>query len=196
MILIRKAALEDAEAIARVHVATWRSTYPGQIPDSILVGLNVERHAQMWRRATGHPGGRDIVYVAEHAEDGVIGFASAGLRRVDGLPYAGEIYTLYVQQDHQGRGIGRRLLKRSFRALLGRGYPSALVWVLASNPARFFYQAMGGARVADRTEALWGVLMDEAAFGWRDLKAALESPRLAAGAPGEDSAAGGASSGT
>jgi len=188
MILIRKAAPEDAEAIARVHVATWRSTYPGLIPDSILVGLSVERHAQMWRRTTGHPGGRDIVYVAEHARDGVVGFASAGPRRVDGLRYAGEIYTLYVQQDHQGQGIGRRLLKRSFRALLGRGYPSALVWVLASNPSRFFYQALGGKRVADRTEALWGVLMDEAAFGWRDLKAALESPRFAGAAQGGDSA--------
>lgn len=180
MILIRKAVAEDAEAIARVHVATWRSTYPGQLPDSILIGLNEDRHTQMWRRATGHPGGRDIVYVAEHAKDGVVGFASAGPRRVDGLQFAGEIYTLYVQQDHQGRGIGRRLLKRSLRALLGRGYPSALVWVLASNPSRFFYQAMGGARVGSRTEALWGVLVDEAAYGWADVKAALDSPRFAA----------------
>lgn len=186
MILIRKAAVEDAEAIARVHVATWRSTYPGLIPDSILIGLNEERHCAMWRRATGHPGGRDIVYVAEHAEDGIVGFASSGPRRVDGLQFAGEVYTLYVQQDHQGRGIGRRLLKRSLRALLGRGYPSALVWVLASNPSRFFYQAMGGTRVGSRTEALWGVLMDEAAYGWRDIKAALASPRFAALSSGDE----------
>ncbi|MGQ0677457.1 MAG: GNAT family N-acetyltransferase [Rhodospirillales bacterium] len=190
MILIRKAVAEDAEAIARVHVATWRSTYPGLIPDSILVGLNEERHTQMWRRATGHPGGRDVVYVAEHASDGVVGFASAGPRRVDGLHFAGELYTLYVQQDHQGRGIGRRLLKRGFRALVGRGYPSALVWVLASNPSRFFYQAMGGERVGSRTEALWGVLMDEAAFGWRDLKSALDSPRFAGLSSGDEPSAG------
>ena len=186
MILIRKAAAEDAEAIARVHVATWRSTYPGLIPDSILIGLNEDRHAAMWRRAAGNLGGRDIVYVAEHPRDGVVGFASCGARRVDGLPYAGEIYTLYVQQDHQGRHIGRRLLKRCFRALLQRGYPSALVWVLATNPARFFYQAMGATRVATRTEALWGVLLDESAHGWRDLKDALSSPRFAETSSGDE----------
>lgn len=190
MILIRKAVVEDAEAIARVHVATWRSTYPGLIPDSILVGLNEDRHAAMWRRATGQPGGRDVVYVAEAAGEGVVGFASCGARRVDGLPYAGEIYTLYVQQDHQNRHVGRRLLKRCFRSLLMRGYPSALVWVLATNPARFFYQSLGGARVATRTEALWGVLMDEAAYGWRDLKAALDSPRFAAMPSGDEPPAG------
>ena len=114
---------------------------------------------------------------------------------MDGLQFAGEVYTLYVQQDHQGRGIGRRLLKRSLRALLGRGYPSALVWVLASNPARFFYQSMAGQRVGSRTEALWGVLVDEAAYGWRDIGAALQSPRFAAlpsGAAEEEGNAGGA----
>lgn len=184
MTIIRKAALGDAEAIARVHVATWRSTYPGAVPDSILVGLSETRHAEMWRRAVGDKRGRDIVFVAEHPREGIQGFASCGPRRVDGLPHQGEVYTLYVAQDFQGHGIGRRLLSRCFRALLHRGHQSALVWVLATNPANFFYQAMGGVRVASRTEALWGTLMDEVAYGWTDLNAALASPRLAAAPPG------------
>lgn len=184
MTTIRKAEARDAEQIARVHVATWRSTYPGQLPDSILVGLSEQRHAEMWRRSIAVPRG-DMVFVADHLADGVVGFASCGPLRGSNLPFAGEVYTLYVQQDHQGAGLGRRLLVRCFQALLERGYPTAAVWVLASNPARFFYRAMGGAIVADRTEALWGVLMDETAFGWRDLRAALASPRLAA-APPED----------
>lgn len=190
MTFIRDATPQDAAAIARVHVATWRSTYPGLIPDSILVGLNEQRHAEMWRRSTATrgvcgSGGGDMVFVAEHSEDGVVGFASCGVLR-GALPYAGEVYTLYVQQDHQGRGLGRRLLSRCFGALLERGYPSAVVWVLATNPSRFFYRAMGGHHVADRTEALWGVLMDETAFGWRDLREALTSPRLAVAPPRDD----------
>lgn len=190
MTIIRDAGAADATAIARVHVATWRSTYPGLIPDSILVNLNEQRHAEMWRRSTaaapGHgSGGGDLVFVAEHPKDGVVGFASCGALR-GALPYAGEVYTLYVAQDHQGRGLGRRLLSRCFGALLERGYPSALVWVLATNPSRFFYTAMGGQHVADRTEALWGVLMDETAYGWRDLRQALTSPRLAVAPPRDD----------
>jgi len=191
MTTIRDASASDAPSIARVHVATWRSTYPGLIPDSILVGLNEQRHAEMWRRSTGDgrppgSGGGDMVFVAEHPQDGVVGFGSCGVLR-GGLPYAGEVYTLYVQQDHQGKGLGRRLLSRCFGALLERGYPSALVWVLATNPSRFFYRAMGGNHVADRTEALWGVLMDETAFGWRDLRDALTSPRMAVAPPRDES---------
>jgi GNAT superfamily N-acetyltransferase len=186
MTTIRKAEARDAEPIARVHVATWRSTYPGQVPDSILVGMSEQRHAEMWRRSVAQPRG-DMVFVADHPEDGVVGFASCGPLRGSNLPFAGEVYTLYIQQDHQGKGLGRRLLASSFKALLERGYPSVVVWVLASNPSRFFYRAMGGELVADRTEALWGVLMDETAYGWRDVRGALASPRLAA-APPEDRA--------
>lgn len=185
MTIIRDAQAGDAPSIARVHVATWRTTYPGLIPDSILVGMSEQRHAEMWRRSIVNPGG-DVVVVAEHPRDGVVGFASCGARRGGNLPFAGEVYTLYVQQDHQGRGLGRRLLAHSFAMLLGRGYPSAVVWVLATNPSRFFYRAMGGAHAADRTEALWGVLMDETAFGWSDLRAALAEERLSAAPPSDE----------
>ena len=43
-----------------------------------------------------------------------------------------------------------------YSSLTQKGYRSALVWVLADNPARYFYQAMGGRVVAERDEALWG----------------------------------------
>jgi len=185
MTTIRDARADDAPAIARVHVATWRTTYPGLIPDSILVGMSEQRHEAMWQRSIDHPSG-DAVIVAEHETDGVVGFASCGPLRGLALPFAGEVYTLYVAQDHQGRGLGRRLLARSFGVLLERGYPSAIVWVLATNPSRFFYRALGGEHAADRTEALWGVLMDETAFGWRDLRNALSSDRFAVAPPSED----------
>jgi len=185
MTIIRDAGPGDAPLIARVHVATWRTTYPGLIPDSILVGMSEQRHEAMWRRSVEQPGG-DVVVVADHPRDGVVGFASCGARRGSSLPFAGEVYTLYVQQDHQGHGIGRRLLAHCFRVLLDRGYPSAVVWVLATNPSRFFYRAMGGSHAADRTEALWGVLMDETAFGWADLRTALTATRLAAAPPGDE----------
>jgi len=55
------------------------------------------------------------------------------------------------------------------RALRGTGYESAMLWVLAGNPSRFFYEAMGGKRVAERNERLWGVVMPELAYEWRPL---------------------------
>ena len=34
--MIRPATLNDAPEIARVHVASWRSTYQGLLPDDFL----------------------------------------------------------------------------------------------------------------------------------------------------------------
>ena len=45
MISIRRARTADAVAIGAVHVAAWRSTYPGILPDRFLARLSVPRQA-------------------------------------------------------------------------------------------------------------------------------------------------------
>ena len=64
---------------------------------------------------------------------------------------------------------GRGLLGALFSALSAAGCRSALVWVLAENPARFFYEAMGGTLIATREEPFHGVVLSECAYGWPDL---------------------------
>ncbi len=41
MIGIRRGRPGDAVGIAAVHVAAWRSAYPGILPDPYLAGLSV-----------------------------------------------------------------------------------------------------------------------------------------------------------
>jgi hypothetical protein len=41
-----------------------------------------------------------------------------------------------------------------------------VAWVLADNPARFFYERMGGKRAGERDENLWGATLHEIAYGW------------------------------
>ena len=45
MISIRRARPSDAISIGAVHVAAWRSTYPGILPDGFLARLSVPRQA-------------------------------------------------------------------------------------------------------------------------------------------------------
>ncbi len=129
----------------------------------------------MWRQTLHGGGRRHQVFVAEAADGEVVGFASCGPARRATLPrrapYDGEVYTLYVALDHQGGGHGRRLLDACFAALRDQDKTAAVVWVLAANPARFFYEAQGGQRVAERTENFAGAALEELAFGW-DLTAA------------------------
>ncbi len=177
MIKIRKATFTDPAKIATVFVDTWRDTYAGIIPDQILLGMlhrshSTTRSVEFGKRRNGH-----TVMVAEDSRAGVVGFGSCGRARYANLPYDGEVYTLYVLTDYQGQGIGKRLLGGLFGALLERGSRSALIWVLADNPARFFYQAMGGTWVAVRTERLWRTSLPAMAYGWRDLKQGVSRAR-------------------
>ena len=177
MITIRNAATRDADAIAGVYVDIWRDTYAGIIPDQILLRMLRRRHGttcsvEFGKRRNGH-----TVMVAEDSRAGVVGFGSCDRARYANLPYDGEVYTLYVLTDYQGQGIGKRLLGGLFDALLERGSRSALIWVLADNPARFFYQAMGGTWVALRTERLWRTSLPAMAYGWRDLKQGVSRAR-------------------
>ena len=76
---------------------------------------------------------------------------------------------LYVMPDWQEQGLGRGLLCGSLQLMAKNGCSSALVWVLADNPARFFYEAMEGKRVGEKDEAIWGVTLHQIAYGWRSL---------------------------
>ncbi len=176
-VTVRRARPSDAPAIAKVHVETWRATYAGLVPDAYLVGMREERQTLSWQRLLNNRG-LESVLVAEVAEETgrhIVGFGSFGRARPGKLPYRGEIYTLYVAGDWQGRGLGRRLLTGMFRGLVKTGLPDAYLWVLTGNPTRFFYEAMGGERAATRQEAFAGTLLDETAYAWPDLAGWLAS---------------------
>lgn len=175
MIRARAAHPSDARAIARIYVAGWRDAYPGLLPDRVLLDMSEERQAIAWAATVAEDRGRGLVRVAE--QDGrVVGFGSAGASRFAALPYAGEIYTLYVDEAARETGVGCVLLRDLFAALARGGHRSAVVWVLAGNPARHFYAAQGGRLAAEWTERQWGVELPQAAYGWADI-AALAAPR-------------------
>ena len=170
MAMIRPARASDAAGIARVYVDTWRDTYAGLIPVPALVGLSHRRLTQIWAEELARPASGQVVVIANDVTSGIVGFGSCGKMRGDALPYKGEVFTLYVLPDFQGDGIGRRMLGRLFATLSARGMNSAVIWVLAANPARFFYQTMGGKLTAVREQRFWGVDLREWAYGWTDLR--------------------------
>src|SRR5215212_9715499 len=143
---VREARQEDATAIARVHVDSWRITYRGIVPDSFLAEMSYEDFEECWRgwlQNVGEP--RWAYRVAELPSGRIVGFASGGPRQ--GPPYtdyAGELYTLYLLREHQRAGSGQRLVGSVARGLAEGGPYSLLAWVLASNPSRRFYEAVGG----------------------------------------------------
>ncbi|MEO1194406.1 MAG: GNAT family N-acetyltransferase [Pseudomonadota bacterium] len=163
---LRPARASDAAAIAAIHVETWRATYPGLVPDAYLVGLCPRIYTERWRRSLS-AGQSETVLVIEGQDGGLQAFGSAGRARQRGAPASGEIFTLYVHPDHQGQGLGARLLRALLDILRNEGHTAAFLWVLSGNPARFFYQAQGGALAGQQQERFAGALLDEEAYTWR-----------------------------
>jgi ribosomal protein S18 acetylase RimI-like enzyme len=180
---LRAARLSDAGDIARVHVETWRATYPGIVPEDYLVGMTETRQTVLWEASIERAHRDDTVLVAEDAGGaGIVGFGNCGRERQGGVlgGKMGEVFTLYVANDWQGRGIGRALLGGLFEGLHKRDLNAAVIWVLSANPARYFYEAMGGQRLAERREPFSGAVLNETAYLWPNLE-----EWLAANAGGE-----------
>ncbi|HAH08532.1 MAG TPA: GNAT family N-acetyltransferase [Alphaproteobacteria bacterium] len=166
---LRLARRQDAAGIANVFVNSWRETYAGILPTTALSTLSVTREARQWAATIANQTMRTPTIVAVDAKDTVFGFANAGPSRDRTLPYEAEVYTLYVAPGHTGQGIGRALLLWSFRLFTRSGFRTAIIWALEQNPSRFFYEAQGGALVAERSINIFGGSQREVGYAWRNL---------------------------
>jgi GNAT superfamily N-acetyltransferase len=160
----------DAAAIAAVHVASWRSTYRGLVPDGYLDELSVSERELRWREAFSTSHGAHGISVAEDAELGIVGFAAGGPSRdrIGGL--AGELYAIYLLERIQRRGVGRQLVGAVAARFLAAGITGMSVWVLAGNPACRFYEALGARRIGEKSVVIGGATLPEVAYGWTDVR--------------------------
>jgi ribosomal protein S18 acetylase RimI-like enzyme len=168
-VVIRKASVEDAFGIAKVHVDTWHSTYTGIIREDHLAQLSYERAEEVWRGRMSTPHPKGSIYVAEDPSGNVVGFVTGGGERTSDYPFDGEIYAIYVLKDHQRQGIGRLLISTMCQQLIEDGYHSLLIWVLEKNPSRAFYDKLGGEIIADQDIEIGGESLPEIGYGWKNL---------------------------
>lgn len=173
---VRPANGNDAAAIARVHVQSWHTTYKGIVPDDFLAGLSDAQREQMWRRVLTDPGRPSFVYVAEEDRGQVVGFVSGGPERRGDPVFTGELYAIYLLAAYQGQGLGRQLVRTLVRRLRQEGMTALRLWVLAENPARTFYERLGGRVVDEKTVTIGGVPLIEVAYGWLDSHTIIEPP--------------------
>jgi ribosomal protein S18 acetylase RimI-like enzyme len=163
--VIREATPDDARAIATVHVLSWQTTYRGLLSDRYLDSLDIDDHESRWQRLLAS--GSGDTFVAQEGPE-IVGFGSCGRERDQDPIYLGELYAIYLLQDNQRRGLGRRLVSAVAERLIELEYRSMLVWVLAANPARGFYEALGGAFVRSRQMEIGGESNEEIGYGWLD----------------------------
>jgi GNAT superfamily N-acetyltransferase len=170
-VYIRPARVDDAAAIARVHVDSWCTTYVGIVPDEHLASLSYESREQRWRERLIAPDVGMFVFVAETEGAQIVGFAVGGPERENDAVYKGELYGLYLLQEYQRRGIGRQLVATIVQRLHQDGFANMLIWVLAENPACAFYAVLGGKPTREKMVTIGGKELREIGYGWDRLDA-------------------------
>jgi ribosomal protein S18 acetylase RimI-like enzyme len=171
-ITIRAARLDDAGPIARLDVETWQAAYAGILGTPYLAGLSPARREIGWANLIRRDA--SSVRVAIGADGNVVGFGTCGASRGD-PDFTSEVFTLYVGPDWQSQGIGRSLLLAMFDRLAGLGHRSVVIWVLRENPARFFYQRLGGKEVRRKLLPFNGSEVAALGYGWSDLPGYLSA---------------------
>jgi GNAT superfamily N-acetyltransferase len=163
---VRPARYEDIPALVRLRRRSWREAYRGILPMTEVERATGPRSGQRLRRALeGGLRGQRLL-VAERPGTGLLGFTWCGPQPLRTLEHRGEVYELYLDPDAQRRGVGSRLLDAAIWSLIDQSLHPVLVWVLAQNSARYFYEMRGGVIVAKGTIRIGDYVTTRVAYGW------------------------------
>ena len=137
--IIRRARLDDAAAIAAVHVRTWQSAYEHVFGAERLAGLDLAAREGLARRFATDAA--QDAFVAE-GDGGIVGFVATGPPQDGGEER--ELYAIYVLPEAWGTDAGSGLMAAAVEAMRDREAVDAILWVLEDNPrARRFYEREG-----------------------------------------------------
>jgi ribosomal protein S18 acetylase RimI-like enzyme len=159
---IRPVNVADADVIAALHAASWRSAYRGIFKDSTLgPALDDERRTH-WRGKLATMTADDTVLIA-----GDMGFIAVWAKGDPG--FGAYIDNLHVHPERRSAGLGRRLLGEAMGRVAGRGVRAAYLWVFDDNVRAIdFYRRLGGEIVEGGFDEIDGSQVAHCRIAWRD----------------------------
>lgn len=152
---IRYANESDAEGIAFVHVNSWRTSYAGIIDQDFLDNISYEKRLSSWKEILQSKNTQQLVVVFE---DKIIGFIGFGFIRSKSRPEffkdtetkMGEIYAIYLLEEHKRKGLGKALFAQCRLWFNRKKQESFVVWALADNLcAKQFYEKECGKSIGE-----------------------------------------------
>ena len=134
---------DDAPAIARVHIDSWRAAYKDILLEDGVNRLDHVRVTESFRKSISF--GAEDIYIVENSGHvaGFIALIGHHHEHADEETVTG-LCTIYLAPEYWRKGIGRLLYQEGENILKSRGCTEIAFWVFAGNVrARRFYEAMG-----------------------------------------------------
>lgn len=158
-IVIRAAHANDIQALAQLHVQTWRETY-WYVKKPPTVALRAQQWTEMFKRESADW----FVLVVTNERGELIGFAKGQTYAHSDLPqFSSELNKIYLLQSYQRLGIGQKLLKAVAERLLGMGINNMVLFGDTKNPSGKFHEAMGAQKLYAKNGEFHG------GYAWYDL---------------------------
>lgn len=143
---IRRARVEDADALGALHARGLSHFYLRSVPAEALAQADEARLVEHWSQAIASPPTPDWrVWVIDFGDElrGFTHTGPSGDRQLE-VTTTGEIHALHVHPDHGKSGLGRSLLTWCVDDLSDRGYLTAIAWCPhKAQGARHFLEAGG-----------------------------------------------------
>lgn len=141
---VREARVGDALGIAMVHVRMWQKAYRGQVPDSFLDEMSIEKRFKIWKKSLEEQKEGNYTFVVEN-NGFIAGWCAGGINRDKDVGLkVGELGGIYVHPDYAGKGLGSMLMNNFLNVLRSDGYEKATLWVLDTNEkTRKWYEFKG-----------------------------------------------------
>lgn len=138
---IRTATAEDAALMSRIHALSWKSAYPGMVPQQYLDELRLdywESSFTEWLSAGTQQG--LVIFDGETPAGSTV----FGPSREADLPGWGELRTFYLLPEYWGKGYAQALMERTLLECSRSGFENVYLWALQENErAQRFYLKCG-----------------------------------------------------
>jgi GNAT superfamily N-acetyltransferase len=141
-LVFRRAALDDAKSVARLHADSWRRHYRGAYADAFIDGDLERDRLRVWTERLATRDGTTSTILAEEGSC-LIGFVHVIFG--EDAQSSSLIDNLHVVFDRKRGGFGTRLMSHAAAAVVGYGRGGMYLWVLEQNTAaQAFYENRGG----------------------------------------------------
>jgi len=171
--VLRNGNLNDIGALAECHSKCFVDAHLGILPTSMLDEFQTPKAIKHWKsQFIAQSDDADMgIFVLEAENNRIIGFTDCGATKSkSNSPLGqGEIYSLFVEAEYHGFGLGKALMLAASRWLIGRGLFSGGMWVVEDNSiGRRFCEDLGARNVARRRVSNGGHQITKIGLSWAD----------------------------
>lgn len=136
----RNASLAQLTDIAKLFHACWHVSYKDLLSAEVRRGMTLDEAANLWRPSLVEPNGKETVIGTLDTQ--IVSVFRIGTEKEN--PKNGHLFSLYVDPEVAGHGLGKKSLLEAQTRLSQKGFKTMSLWVFEKNEvAKGLYQSFG-----------------------------------------------------